>query len=492
MKVGIIGSGVGGLATAVRLACAGHNVEVFEKNQAYGGKLSYFEKDGYTFDRGPSIFTLPHLIKDIYDLCGRNFEKEFEFVQMDKSCSYFFNDGCQLDFYLDHEKLRNEIATKLEVSPEAYMNFLKSAQTKFEVTEPIFLRKSLHKANTYWSKESWEALKHIHKLDLIPSLNKIASKRLNHKKLVQIANRFATYNGSNPFQTSGIMALIAHIEQNLGVYFPKGGMRQISDSLYQLAIDKGVKFHFHTKIDHIETDRNMVKGIRAQENFFPFDIVVSNADIVPTTQYLSKNNTPDKKISNQERSSSAIIFYWGINKEFDNLGLHNILFSKNYKNEFDATFRRKEVSDDPTVYIHISSKVAKKDAPKGSENWFVMINTPPVDQQNWEKEIDKTRQNCIKKINDYLSTDIQQYIESETYWDPVQIEQMTNSYKGSIYGTSSNARLASFFRHANFHKKYGNLFFAGGSVHPGGGIPLCLYSAKITSELVKKYAEGKT
>ena len=191
-----------------------------------------------------------------------------------------------------------------------------------------------------------------------------------------------------------------------------------------------------------------------------------------------------KKVLEQERSSSALIFYWGIKKQFPELDLHNIFFSSDYRVEFEHIWQKKTIYDDPTVYVNISSKLKSDDAPPGCENWFVMINVPSNKGQDWDQLIADARANILKKLSRILKVDIAELIISEAILEPRSIESRTSSYQGSIYGTSSNSRYAAFLRHANRSSKIKNLYFCGGSVHPGGGIPLCLLSAKIVSEMV--------
>jgi phytoene dehydrogenase-like protein len=197
------------------------------------------------------------------------------------------------------------------------------------------------------------------------------------------------------------------------------------------------------------------------------------------------NRKEAEKILAQEKSSSALIFYWGINKQFEELDLHNILFTKNYEEEFKQIFRDKTIYQDPTIYINISSKYKTNDAPEGCENWFVMINTPNNQGQNWDELIAEGRKNIITKINRLLKTDIEKYIINEDVLDPRSIETKTNSHLGALYGNASNNIFAAFLRHKNFSSNIKGLYFCGGSVHPGGGIPLCLNSARIAVDLIK-------
>ena len=191
---------------------------------------------------------------------------------------------------------------------------------------------------------------------------------------------------------------------------------------------------------------------------------------------------PQKKRFRQlEPSSSALVFYWGVNKEFPELDVHNILFSGDYKEEFTNLFQNKTIVSDPTVYIFVSSKMLKSDAPKNCENWFVMVNAPANSTENWDELIRTTKKNIIAKINKSLKTNIEDYIDHEKIASPISIAQNTLSRGGALYGNSSNSMFAAFLRHPNFLKSVKNLYFVGGSVHPGGGIPLCLASAKIVS-----------
>ena len=183
-------------------------------------------------------------------------------------------------------------------------------------------------------------------------------------------------------------------------------------------------------------------------------------------------------------TGSAVIFYWGINRIFDQLDLHNIFFSQDYKSEFEAIFNQKKPSDDFTVYVNITSKDVPTDAPKGGENWFVMINTPADHGQDWDQIKNKLREKTIAKLNRILKVDLNALIQEEEVLTPPLIEQKTSSHLGALYGSSSNDKMAAFLRHPNFSSKIKNLYFCGGSVHPGGGIPLCLLSAKIAADLI--------
>lgn len=485
-KAIIIGSGVGGLATALRLKAQGLDVVVFENNSYPGGKLSSFNLGQYRFDAGPSLLTMPHYIDELFELFNENPKDYFNYKRKDISCKYFWEDKTVLNAYSDKNKFINEINKVLKVDKNIVTKYLLKAKKKYDLTKNIFLEQSLHKIKTYLSSDLIKGIFNLYIFQINKTLDTVNQDELKEPHLVQLFNRFATYNGSSPFKTPGMMTLIQHLEQEYGTFVSEKGMINISKSIFDLAKRNGVKFEFNKLVNEIVVKNNKVVGVKVNNTVIESDFVVSNMDIVPTYKKLLKKSYQPKKVLNQERSSSALIFYWGIKKTFKNLELHNILFSNNYKKEFDSIFELGTISDDPTVYINITSKDVVSDAPKESENWFVMINSPNNTGQDWNEIIKTVRKNTINKINRTLNIDIESFIEFEKVFSPKTIEKNTQSYLGSLYGSSSNNKMSAFLRHPNFSKHIQNLYFCGGSVHPGGGIPLCLLSAKIVSELIKK------
>jgi phytoene desaturase len=278
--------------------------------------------------------------------------------------------------------------------------------------------------------------------------------------------------------------VIPHLEYHYGAFLPKDGMQSIAKILYEQAISLGVEFHFNTEVRTIYKSNNSLTHIELPNNtLFKSDIFIANCDAKLLYRKILKTTVP-QKLKKAENSSSALIFYWGIKKEFPQLDVHNIFFAEDYQKEFESIFQAKSCQEDPTIYINITSKKIKSDAPNGCENWFVMINTPCNDGQDWDTFRAEAKEKIIAKLSKTLGCDISSLIEVEEYLDPVRIEQFTGSNKGSLYGSSSNHRMSAFFRQANFSSKYKNLYFCGGSVHPGGGIPLCMLSAKILSDII--------
>ena len=484
-KAIIIGSGIGGIATALRLNAKGIDVYVFEKNKYPGGKLSTFKMGEFRFDAGPSLFTMPHYVDELFELYGVNPRIYFNYKRKRIACKYFWDDGKIFNAFSDTDKFIDECIDTFKIKRETITKYIKKAKKKYDLTEGIFLKKSLNKLSSFLNYDTLKALFRINLFQINESLNSVNKKELKNDYLVQFYNRFATYNGSSPYKTPGMMTLIQHLESHYGTYIPEGGMNEITKSLYKLAEDKGVKFFFNSDVSEIIIKDDVAKGIRIGHKIHNADYVISNSDVYNTYKNLLKDEYEHKSLE-QERSSSAVIYYWGINKKFNNLDLHNIFFSKDYKKEFEFIFDKKLISNDPTIYVNITSKDVKNDAPSSGENWFVMINSPYDNGQDWIKIKNELKKIIIQKIKGVLGEDISNFIVEEKIYTPVELENNTYSHKGSLYGISSNNKFSAFLRHPNFLSNISNLYFCGGSVHPGGGIPLCLLSAKIVSDLIKK------
>lgn len=487
-KAIIVGSGVAGLALSIRLARAGYHVEVLEANSYAGGKLSVIEQEGYRFDAGPSLFTLPALVEELFGLCGETTADHFEYLSLEEVCRYFYEDGTRLQAWANPEKLGQEVEQKLGVAAKKVVKYLEKASQRYDLIGELFLNRSMQSASTYLNKKAFKAYSQLPSLGLFNTLDAENKKWFGEQpKLVQLFNRYATYNGSSPYQTPGVMSMIPHLEHNIGAFFPKKGMNSITQSLVALAERQGVVFWFNKSVEKIETKDGRATAVITQDGTtYSADLIGCNMDMVNAYKTILSHEKQPEKLLRQPKSSSALIFYWGIQKEFKELILHNIFFSEDYEHEFNCIFNKKTIGSDPTVYVNITSKHKPDDAPPGCENWFVMINTPNNSGQDWDKLITQARQNILKKLNRLLACDIEPLIKTESILEPRTIESRTSSAQGALYGNSSNNKFTAFLRHPNYSPYVKGLYFCGGSVHPGGGIPLSIMSAKLVANAVKE------
>ncbi|MCS6935314.1 MAG: phytoene desaturase family protein [Chitinophagales bacterium] len=483
-KAVVIGAGIGGLAAAARLACKGYAVTVIEAADRPGGKATYVERDGFYWGFGPSLLTLPELIDEVFLLCNRNPRDYFNYRRLDPVCRYFYEDGTCITAHADAHRFAQEVQLKTGEPAENVLHHLLHIANVYELTKELFLQSSLHRLRTYLRPSAWKALARLPAIGVHRSMHRYGCSRFTDVRVIQLFDRYATYNGSNPYAAPSTLHVTAHPEYNLGAYFAEGGMPQIPHALYRLASELGVKFLFGARAERILVSDGRAVGVKIQDETLPADVIISNMDVVLTYRQLLPDCPAPTSTLEQPRSTSGLIFYWGVRGTFPTLSAHNIFFSSNYPEEFRHLTSLYSIYKDPTVYIFISKKLEPGHAPDNCENWFVLINAPHDSGQDWDTIVQNTRKNVIAKLSRMLQTDIETHIITEVCHTPLSIEAKTLSYKGALYGSASNSIMSAFLRHPNFSQRIKGLYFCGGSVHPGGGIPLCLLSAKIIDELL--------
>ena len=487
-KIAVIGAGLGGLSSAIHLANSGLQVDLYEQNSGPGGKANVIDEDGYRFDTGPSLLTMPFVLEELFNESGENINEYLTIEQLDVICKYFFADGSEILAYSDLENFANQIAAVTQDSADSLKDYLNHCKKIYDLTSDLFLFNSPLEISNYLRLRALKTLFRLNEIDSFRTMHQANSSFFKDKKTIQLFDRYATYNGSNPYMAPATLNIIQHVEYNLGGYIVKEGIYRIPLALKKLAEKKGVNFHFNSKVEKIIVEEKRVKGIKVNNQSIDYDDVVSNVDVNFTYSKLLENNNSrlSKRYQKLEPSLSGLVFYWGVEGIHNELEVHNIIFSEDYEKEFEDIFTQKIIPIDPTIYIYISSKFSKTDAPDGFENWFVMINTPHIENQNWENEIKIAREKIINKISEKLNINLRKKIVFEKMLSPVEIEKNTNSFKGSIYGISSNSKTAAFLRHPNESKEFKGLYFCGGSAHPGGGIPLVLLSGKLAGKSILK------
>lgn len=480
----VIGAGLGGIAIALRLRAKGFNVLVLERNSTYGGKLSEFSFEGYRWDKGPSLFTLPGQVDELFDLFNKNPAAKFGYKKIEETFHYYFSDGTDFLFVANptirDKAIRAHFNSK---NAEATIDYFAESKKTYEGIGDFFVDNPKNKFKNLLDKALVKRYPKLLSLKLMRSLHAYNKSKFDDPNLIQLFDRHATYNGSDPYQMSGLYSMISHLEINDGTYFPTNGMRSIASSLYELAVEEGVVFKFDQK------ELNVLQGVgheftvETKDDSVKSTYLISAIDNLYFYRDVLKNKKLYEKYKRKERSTSAFVFYWAVETIIPALKLHNVFFSSDYQHEFKTIFKEIGLIDEPTVYIHVSSVVNPEDAPENGQNWFVMINAPAGKKINDEQR-DLIRNYIFKLVLDRLKVDIKPFVRHESHWDPIKIDADTGGFEGALYGASSNSKLAALTRHGNDSKDYKNLFFCGGTVHPGGGIPLVLKSSKIVSQLI--------
>ena len=479
--IGIIGAGIGGLTAAARLAAEGHSVKVWERNDKAGGKMNEVVKDGYRFDTGPSLFTMPFILEELFESCGRNLSDYLELQPVDPLCRYNWQDGTVFDCSTDLQKTLGQIAKFAPEDAEAYVKFLGYSADLYGKTAETFIMNPLQTVMDLRNLKKSD----IFKIDAFPTVSTRVDKYFKSPYLRQVFKRFATYNGSSPYLAPATINVIAYVELCLGGYYVKGGLYSICRALEKLCTELGVEVSYNTDIKRILTEKKSATGVELSDGTAAkADIIFSNSDATFTYTDLVDKKVLRKKqvsrISNIEPSCSGFVMMLGTDKVFDNLKHHNIFFSRDYEKEFAEIFHRKMLPEDPTIYIANTSAAEAGHAPEGGSNLFVLINAPYLTEKlAWDEARCKEYGDLIiHKLENFGLKGLRESIKVREHISPQDFYDRYRSNRGSIYGTSSNQQLSAFMRPRNKSPYIDNLYLVGGSTHPGGGIPLVMMSAR--------------
>lgn len=489
-SIGIIGAGFGGLSAAIHLAARGRRVTVYERQQAAGGKAAEVARDGFRFDTGPSLLTMPFVLEQLYEAAGARADERVDLVPVDPICRYFYPDGTVLDASADEDAFRRAVAAVAPGDADAVTPFLDYSQRIYELTSDIFLFNSLGDLKALLRARNLPTLLRLPQIDPFRTVHEGVSAHFSDPRIVQLFDRYATYNGSDPWQAPATLNIIPYVEYRLGGYYVRGGMYALVRSLAALAERLGVDIRYGADVERIESAGGRVRGLTVDGGFEAHDAVVSNADAVYTmTRLVEGEERRKERYRRLEPSCSGLVFLWGVRGVEHALAHHNIFFNEEYRSEFDDIFRRLRSPQDPTVYVSITARSDPEHAPAGYENWFVLVNMPYLTEENRDVDVDGVREAVLRRLRE-SGVDLDGRIVQETVITPRDLEERHNSNRGSIYGISSNSRNAAFLRPQNRVRSMGGLYLAGGAAHPGGGVPLVLLSGKLAARAVMEDGSG--
>ena len=484
----VIGGGLGGLSAAIRLAHHGYEVELFEQNTHLGGKMNAHTTRGYRFDTGPSLLTMPFVVDDLYASMGLDRKDFLEFIPVEPICRYFWESGTRFDASSDINFMKEQLASIAPMDAGQLEAYFRYTQRIYDITADIFLFTPIHEIRKLLNLHTLKSLFRLPKIDATRTVHEGVSRFFSHPEIVQLFDRYATYNGSDPYRAPATLNIIPYVEYELGCFYVNGGMYRLVEELGNLARDAGVMIHLDARIEKILHHKGRIHGIATGGEEIPADAVLSNADVVHAYDKLIDGfDRSAARLRRLEPSLSGFVFLWGVKGRESSLAHHNIFFSRDYKAEFKHIFQDRTISADPTVYVSITGKRDPDHAPEGCENWFVLVNTPYLDDSlTWAEDVDRIRTIVLNKIK-RSGFDIADRIETEHTISPQDFYDLYSSNRGSIYGISSNSRTAAFRRPPNRNRDIRGLYFAGGSSHPGGGVPLAILSGQLSAELITEY-----
>jgi phytoene desaturase len=486
-RVAVIGAGLGGLAASIRLARAGYRVTVLEKNGRVGGKMHVFEAGGYRFDTGPTLLTMPFVLDELFAAAGRNREDDLELVPCQPLCRYSWPDGTTLDATTDPEAMEREVRRISPGDAGQFARFMARGERIYRAGAGPFLFTPFMSLRLTGLLAQARKAGAILKIDAMRTMDRAVSASFRDERLRQLFNRFATYNGSSPYLSPATLQIIPYVEFAFGGWYVRGGMYRVAEVLARIAGDLGVEIRTGLPVTRIVTSGGRATGVLdALGELHGADAVLCNADALYARESLLAGAGKTGPLR-AEPSMAGFVMLLGVRKLFPQLAQHTILFSADYRQEFEAIIRRRVPPEDPTVYLSVSSLQDRHHAPQGGSNLFVLVNAPALHGAfDWEQRAKPYRDLVLARMRRQGIEIGEEEIEVERVITPKEFAGMYNAHRGSIYGTSSNGRMAAFVRPPNRSREVRNLYFAGGSAHPGGGIPLVLLSGKLASDLLRE------
>lgn len=479
-NVVVIGAGLGGISAAISLRAKGYEVEVFEKNPRIGGKLNVREIDGFSFDLGPSIFTLPQIFRELFTRAGRNMDDYLTLQRVTPQWRNFFEDGLVLDLFEEMDLMKSELAKlpgDLATNWREFQDFLDYGRRQYKMVEEGYFAKGLD--------TTWQMIRHYgffglyRGMDWKDRMDGGIARRISSEPMRRIFEYFIKYVGSSALDAPGYMNLMPIIQFDYGLWYVKDGMYGLAEGLGRLAEEMGIRVRTSCGVAKIRSDGKRVKGVLLDDGSeVAADYVVSNREVIPAYRDLLDDEVSAKKMERFRPACSGLVVHLGVEGDYPQLAHHNFFYSKNQKKHFDTVFREGRLPDDPTIYLVAPTRTDSGKAPAGHDNLKILPHIPPIDPENPPRPEDylALRDRVLEKLERMGLHDLRKRTVVEDTLTPVDIERMYGSNRGSIYGVVADWKLNRGFKAPKRSDRYRNLYFTGGSVNPGGGMPMVVLS----------------
>ena len=488
--VGIVGGGLGGLAAACTLAARGHRVVLFEKNDWVGGKAAQLEEGGFRFDMGPTILTVPAVLRRIFAEAGRDLDQALDLRRLDPQWRCFFDDGSVLDLTEDTERMVANLDAHSPGNAQGYRDFLRMSEGLHDVSQKFFFWRSVEDLwDTIDFKKNMdlETLRDVMSLKMGSTVARQIRKKVPDARVAQMLDHFVQYVGSSPYNSPAVLCSIGHMQTDGGVWYPMGGTRAVPLALARLAEELGVEMRLSTGIRRIVSDRGRVSAVETEAGeTVALSALVSNMDSVRTYRELvgGKPAATFNKRWKREPACSGVVLYLGLDRGYDHLLHHGFVFSRDPEEEFDWIYRKGEPAPDPTCYIAAPARTEPGVAPPGGEALYVLVHTPYLrPHHDWTAMLPAYRKVILDKLARCAGMpDLESRIVVERTLTPADIHERYRVLNGAIYGLASHGKFLGAFKPGNRSRDLAGLYLAGGAAHPGPGMPMVLMSGWIAAD----------
>lgn len=479
----VIGSGLGGMAAALRLRVAGWRVTICEHGATPGGKMNRLEQSGYRFDTGPSLITMPWVFADLFAAGGADIRDHLEIVPVRPLADYVWPDGTRLQFTANVPALMAGLRGIDAHDADNFFRFMELGARLFELSAGTFLRTAPSEPP---DRTMLRSLRHFPFRGAWGNYHKTVTRYFRSPHLQQLFDRYPTYVGSSPYACPATLLLIPYLEFAFGGWYVKGGLYRIVEALTTLLTAKGVAMKLNATVERIARKDGRVAGVAlASGETLAADVVVMNGDASCVPAMLGEPGPTEAPPA--DRSMAGFVMLLGVNRKMPEVHHHTVYFSKDYRTEFQQLFDERRFPEDPTVYVNVPSRTDPDCAPPGGETLFVMANAP-ADAEPWNDDAAaQARQAVMARLSASGFSIPPESIEAEYIWTPRRMAERYRMPGGAIYGTHSHGWKKAFLRPPNRIRKVPGLYLVGGSSHPGGGTPIVLRSAEITTRLIARH-----
>ncbi len=484
----VIGSGFGGLAAAIRMRAKGHKVRVLEAGDQVGGRARAFERDGFTFDAGPTVITAPYLLDELFASVGRQFSDYVELMPVDPFYRVQFHDGSAFDYVGDEDRLVEQIRQFNPDDVDGYLKMAKHAERIFDIGYMQLADAPFNRLS-----DMMRVVPDMIKLESHRTVYGLVSKYIKDERLRQVFTFQPLLVGGSPFRTSSIYMLIHWLERKWGVHFAKGGTTAIIGAMVRLLKELGVDIELNAAVNEFEVEKGRVVAVKTEGgNRYPCSFVVSNAD--PTQIYqmidpVHRRRHTNKSVTRRSQSMSLFVAYFGTNKTYDELAHHTIVLGPRYRGLLDDIFKRKVLSEDHSLYLHAPCRSDPSMAPAGKDAFYVLSPVPNMrGDVDWESQAPEYMDSILNTLEGVMPG-VKQNLDTCFHVDPRYFKDTLRSTDGAAFGIEPTLQQSAYFRYHNQSEDVKGLYFVGASTHPGAGVPGVLCSAKVLEKVLPEAAD---
>lgn len=481
----VVGAGIGGIATAARLARCGYHVTVVEKNEVPGGRCGQMIIDGHRFDTGPTLFLMPELYEQTFADLGERMAEHLELKRIDPTYQINFKDGTKLSLTTNLSDMHSQLESIERGSFGAYLRYLEEGYRNYHLSLPDLVGRDFRRPIEFFN------LKNLLLVFRIKALVKHYTNMGNYFMDPRLKTAFTfqdMYMGLSPYDAPALYSMMQYTEFAHGIWFPKGGMYHVIEVLCDIAKKWGVHFHYNKPVGAINVDGSKVIGVELVDGERVLsDIVVANADLPYVYNSLLPPDGVTEKLNKMNYGCSAIVFTWGLDKQYPQLDTHNLFLAEDTRQSYDPIFNEFTLPEDPSFYVHAPLRADPSQAPKGHDTLVVAFPVGHIQEsaiQDWDDLQKRAREVVMDRLKEIGADDIDDHIKFEVKFMPQDWQSRYNLVKGTTHGLSHKLLQMAYFRPHNKHSSYKNLYFVGASTHPGTGLPTVLVSAKLVSQRI--------